>query len=127
MAKQKVTQKATAFLRKWESDYWIVERWNAFTRTRQDMFGFIDIVAIAPAADGEDFEFVTIGIQATSVANMAARFRKIRDDLDMNRIARNWLKSGCSLQIWGFRPGETQPEIWDLTLKHLDTKGDDTR
>lgn len=48
----------------------VVEHWNPFARVRQDLFGFIDIVAIK---DG-----VTLGVQTTTRANINARVVKIR-------------------------------------------------
>lgn len=49
----------------------IVERWNAFAKIRQDLFGIIDLLAIRK---GE-----IIGLQATSLSNVAARIKKIAE------------------------------------------------
>ena len=49
----------------------VVERWNAHARIRQDLFGFIDVLAL----DGKR----TYGIQATSATNVASRLHKIHD------------------------------------------------
>ena len=49
----------------------ITERWNAFAKIRQDMFGFIDLLAIK---DGE-----ILAVQTTSASNMSARANKIAD------------------------------------------------
>lgn len=46
----------------------IVERWNNHARIRQDLFGFIDILALRNG--------VWVGIQATSGSNMSARVKK---------------------------------------------------
>lgn len=59
-------------LRALRADGWhaeVVEKWNPHARIRQDLFGIIDIVALR----GE----VTLGVQATSRANVASRVRKI--------------------------------------------------
>jgi len=68
----------------------VVERW--FHGKRYDVFGFIDIVALA--CDGS----AIIGIQATSGANKVARIKKItgecRDD------AAHWLHCGGRIQVW---------------------------
>lgn len=49
----------------------IVERWNPHAGIRQDLFGFIDLLAIKA---GE-----TIAVQTTSSSNVAARVTKIAD------------------------------------------------
>lgn len=47
----------------------IVEHWNQFAKIRQDLYGFIDIIAIR--------ENEILGVQTTSGANTAARKAKI--------------------------------------------------
>lgn len=49
----------------------VVEKWNSFTRTRKDLFGFIDIIAIK---EGE-----TLAVQTTTKENMNARVSKIAE------------------------------------------------
>lgn len=50
----------------------VVERWNAFSRTRIDLFNIFDILAI-------DNNGNTVGIQVTSKGNINARIRKIEE------------------------------------------------
>ena len=69
----------------------VVEMWIPHSRTRRDLFGFIDIVAIA---EGE-----TIGVQATSTGNMGARVKKILD-LPESRL---WLDAGNKILVIGFK------------------------
>lgn len=47
----------------------ITEHWNPFARQRQDLFGFIDILAIK----GKDI----LGIQTTTATNLSTRVKKI--------------------------------------------------
>jgi hypothetical protein len=47
----------------------IVERWNAYAGIRQDLFGFVDLLALR----GHE----TLAVQATSGSNVAARVTKI--------------------------------------------------
>ena len=49
----------------------VVEVWNSFTRTRKDLFGFIDILAL----EGE----TTIAVQSTSWTNVSSRAKKIAE------------------------------------------------
>jgi carbonic anhydrase len=61
-------------LRDLRADGWtaeVVERWIPGANIRSDLFGFVDIVAVRGAE--------TLGVQATSDANVAARVRKIAD------------------------------------------------
>ena len=48
----------------------IVEKWNPYAKIRQDLFGFIDILAI----QGNE----TLGIQTTSGDHVAERVAKIK-------------------------------------------------
>ena len=49
----------------------VVERWNPQARIRQDLFGFIDVLAVGPRG--------VLAVQTTSAANVAARVRKIAE------------------------------------------------
>ena len=69
----------------------VVERWVPGANVRHDLFGFIDIIAFRGAQ--------VIGIQATTMHNMAARYKKILD----NPIATRWLAAGCEIRIVGWR------------------------
>lgn len=48
----------------------VTERWNAFARVRQDLYGIIDVLCV-----GDEI----VGIQATSDSNVSSRIRKIQD------------------------------------------------
>jgi hypothetical protein len=83
------TQRTLAHLRK---DGWrvqVVEHWNAFARRRIDLFGVIDLVAVRP---GE-----TLGVQATSGANVSARVSKSRESEGL----RAWLEAGNTFRVFG--------------------------
>jgi hypothetical protein len=69
----------------------VVERWNQHARIRQDLFDFIDIVAIR----GTD----TLAVQATSTGNMGARLTKIKG----LPAAREWVEGGRFLSIVGWK------------------------
>jgi hypothetical protein len=105
------TQRTLAHLRK---DGWrvqVVEHWNHFARRRIDLFGVIDLVAVRP---GE-----TLGVQATSGANVSARVSKSRESEGL----RAWLEAGNTFRVFGWRKltrGQKRPtwlpQIVDLTL-----------
>lgn len=68
-----------------------VEYWNPFSKTRKDLFGFIDLIAIKP---GE-----ILGVQTTTGAHFANRKAKAeaRPEYD------TWLDAGCKFVVHGWR------------------------
>lgn len=68
----------------------VVEHWNPHTRTRHDLFGFVDIIAIRP---GE-----TLAVQATSGTNVAARVRKIADHTNVAAVR----EAGWRIEVHGW-------------------------
>ena len=72
----------------------VVERWNPHAQVRQDLFGFIDVLAVRRDE--------TLAVQATSAANVAARVRKIADNPNINSVreagwrivVHGWAKEG---------------------------------
>lgn len=65
------TQRSLALMRNKGFHCEVVERWNHFSKRKNDLFGFIDILCLG---DG-----VIVGVQTTSSSNMAARVTKIRE------------------------------------------------
>jgi len=70
----------------------VVERWNAFAKIRQDLFGFIDIVAVKSNENG------VLGVQATSTGNVPSRIQKA--SLSPNLSV--WLQAGNRFAVWGW-------------------------
>lgn len=74
----------------------IVERFNSFVGphgVRQDLFGFIDIIALCP-------ERGIVGVQSCGQSFSQHR-RKIIDDCTDNAL--EWIKSGGVIELWGWR------------------------
>lgn len=98
------TQRSLAKLRK---DGWLVaitERWNPFAKIRQDLFGFVDLLAIK----GD----TTLAVQTTSGDNVTARIAKIRA-LQSSSL---WLESpNRKIVVHGWRKiGERgKRKIWE--------------
>jgi len=85
----------------------VVERWNPYARIRQDLFGFIDIIAVN---DGD-----TLAVQATSDSNVAARIDKIRD----TPAANIWLAClSRSLWVigWGKKGARGKRKTWQSRI-----------
>lgn len=110
-------------LAKLRSDGWlcaVVERFNPYVKVRQDLFGFIDILAIR----GD----VSLAVQTTSGSNVSARLDKINATpaallwLAPSRqiVIHGWSKQGPrgKRKVWTCReipvttitPTETQPK-----------------
>lgn len=81
----------------------VVERFNSFTKTRKDLYGFVDIVAIA---EDRGIWFV----QTTSTDHMSARVHKIRD------LPESWiaLRSGARILVigWAKRGAKGKRKLW---------------
>lgn len=84
------TQRSLAYLRGLGCEAWVVEKWNPFAKIRQDMFGWIDIVAV-------DTKQI-IGVQTTSAPNVSARVLKARGNIAL----KNWLMAGGVLFVHGW-------------------------
>jgi len=100
------TERTLARLRK---DGWtvaIVEKWNAHVRRRQDLFGFIDILAVR---EGE-----TLAVQACSGGDTSKRVHKIADHENVDAVR----KAGWRIEVWGWRKlatGHWEPRVVDCS------------
>ena len=99
------TKRSLALLREQGYQAEIVERWNAFARVRQDLFGFIDIIAVG---NGE-----TVAVQTTSKSNMRARLHKITESPNLPEV----MRSGWKIVIHGWeknKSGRWQVKILEI-------------
>ncbi len=85
------TQRSLKHLRDQGYTVAVVEHWNPFAKIRQDLFGFIDLLALK---DG-----ITLAVQTTSYSNMSARIRKIAEHENL-RIVRD---AGWLIHVHGWR------------------------
>lgn len=81
-------------LDKLRADGWplveVTEKWNPHARIRQDMFGFVDVIAIGPKG--------TLAVQTTSATNVAARVRKIAEHPNVGAVR----EAGWSIIVHGW-------------------------
>jgi hypothetical protein len=89
MAKESPTSRTLEVLREQGYTVAVVEKWNPHARIRQDLFGFIDILAIKR---GE-----TLAVQATA-AGVSARLKKITESELLPKVR----EAGWIIQIWGW-------------------------
>lgn len=87
----------------------------------KDLFGFGDRIALIQG-------WHITAIQLTSMANMAARWRKILADPKVFDAAARWMKSGGWIEIWGWakRGLEGQRKLWTLKRWRLVLHPDDS-
>jgi hypothetical protein len=84
------TQRSLKYLREQGYTVAITERWNPFARIRQDLFGFVDLLAIRK---GE-----TLAVQTTSTG-VAERIKKIQDSEYLPKIR----DAGWMIHVHGWR------------------------
>lgn len=93
------TQRTLARLR--EEGYLpaIVEKWNHHAKVRQDLFGFIDILAIRGPQ--------TLAIQACNYSDISTRKKKIEALEALEAvIGANWI-----VEIWGWRKVKNRYQV----------------
>lgn len=67
----------------------VVEKWNPHARIRQDLFGFIDVLAVGRG--------VTMGVQCCT-SRVAERVRKITEHPNLPAVR----EADWSVQVWGW-------------------------
>lgn len=99
----------------------VVEKWNAFARIRQDLFGFIDVLAMK----GNEL----LAVQSTSDGNVLARVHKILssplapvwlESASRRLVVQGWAKRGLrgKRKKWECREVEIFKEDFDEPKKH---------
>jgi hypothetical protein len=84
------TQRSLAYLRDEGYLVAIVEHWNPFARIRQDLFGFIDLLAIRRDE--------TLAVQVTA-SGVSSRVKKIEASSHLGRVR----EAGWRLHVHGWR------------------------
>jgi hypothetical protein len=103
----------------------VVERWNPHARIRQDLYRWVDIVAVKA---GEPI----LGVQTTSGPNAAARIDKARG----NAALSSWIRAGGRLAVFAWAKhkrrlasgGWSERPVWDLlelSVELVDIETDD--
>lgn len=84
----------------------VTERWNPFAKIRQDLFTFIDVLALG---NGQ-----MIGIQTTSASNHAKRREKILATPE----ARDWIAAGGEVLIVSWKKPKGK-RSWEAREEYL--------
>ena len=100
------TQRSLAKLRAEGWVPYVVERWNPFAHIRQDLYGFIDIVAIKSGNPG------VLAIQTTTTDNIQSRITKSKENPNLSI----WLSGGNKFKVWGWakRGDRGKRKLWEL-------------
>lgn len=83
----------------------VVEHWNAFTKRRHDLLGFIDVLAIGDCI---------IGIQCTSMGHISDRAKKVL----ASPLCKSWLFAGGKICVigWDKKKNRWVSRSVDITL-----------
>jgi len=87
------TQRSIALLKSRGYIHSIAEHYNAYSKRRIDLFGFVDIVAL----NGELSDIV--GVQTTTGSHLSDRIKKARSF----KAFSEWLEAGGSIEFHGWR------------------------
>lgn len=90
----------------------VVERWNAFAKIRQDLFGCIDIVSVGSRG--------ICGIQACARSSVSARLEKAQAQPGL----RQWLASGGLFLVQGWGKVGRGRKLWQCREIEVRLKDD---
>ena len=116
------TQRTLAELRKRGYLAGVVEKWNQYARVRQDLWGWVDIVALHPGT--EELLF----IQTTSTSNAAARVDKILKWPGTPALIALGTKRSVEVWSWrkvvssskkGKRDGQERRKVWEVKIDRV--------
>lgn len=107
------TQRSLAFLRKRGLVVAVTERWNPHARIRQDLFGWIDLLALDPAT-GE-----LLAVQTTSGSHVSKRLDKIRE---WPHLAAWLSRHRAVVHGWAKRGPRGKRKMWDCREVEVTTK-----
>lgn len=93
----------------------VVEKWNSFVKIRQDLFGWVDILAVRADRPG------VLGIQTTTGTHAAERVTKAIG----NKALQVWLEAGNRLEVWSWTKHKRKLQSgkygkgyqWDLGIR----------
>lgn len=102
------TQRSKKHLESLGYEVAITEKWNAFAKIRQDLYGIIDILGMK---DGEPL----LAVQTTSTPNLVARMHKAPDKV------KKWESTGNRFVFhgWGLKGPRGKKKQWTLDERTL--------
>ena len=111
------TQRSLAHYRQLGWTCAVTEHWNQYARIRQDLFGFIDLIAMKPGHH-------ILAIQASTGAHHAARVAKIVSDHKVAPWALLWLQTGSRIHVttWAKHGPRGKRKVWEVRVQELTLK-----
>lgn len=103
MAKTTPTQRSLALLRRRGLVCAVVEKWNSHMRIRQDLWGWVDVLALDPETGD------LLAVQTTSSSNVAARIDKIQA---WPHLAAFLLRHRAVVHGWSKRGDRGKRKLW---------------
>ena len=96
------TQRTLKYLRDQGLSCGMVEKWNPYAKIRQDLFGFIDIIAIGSIG--------IVGVQSCSDTGRSEHRNKILE----NPYYKRWRSAGCKVWLvtWGLHGERGKRKKW---------------
>jgi hypothetical protein len=86
----------------------VVERWNRFSKTRHDLFGFVDIVVLA------DDPARLVLVQACAGASHAARAQKVKESPLLRKVL---CIVGVTVEVWSWAKRGERRKVKRWTLR----------
>jgi hypothetical protein len=101
------TQRSLKKLRSDGYSVGITEHWNSYVGIRQDLYSFVDMIAIKAGCP-------IVAVQTTTTGNMSKRIEKIRGIKE----AETWLLAGGTIQVhgWAKRGARGKRKLWELKV-----------
>lgn len=94
----------------------VVEHWNPWAKVRQDLYGFIDVLAIKTDEPG------VLAIQTTTTGHVANRMEKAKASPNLGI----WLACKNRFEVWGWakRGARGERKTWTLDRRSANAAGE---
>ena len=114
------TQRTLKFLRAAGMICAVTEHWNPHAKIRQDLFGFIDVLAMSVNLGPLDSVTGLLAVQTTSGTNHAARRTKIFS----LPAAKQWLLLGNRIWVvsWSKRGERGKRKLWEPRIESVNIR-----
>lgn len=83
----------------------VVEKYNSFTKRRNDFAGFIDILCLG--------ENQIVGVQTTSYSNISSRVKKIKEHENLEAVK----KSGIKILVHGWQKKNNRWQVKEVVVE----------
>ncbi len=111
------TSKTLNLLRKEGWQCQVVEKYNAHSHTRLDLFGIIDVLAVRSPEQSSQWFGKILGVQTTSASNVSARIKKALAEPKLVI----WLSAGGLFEIhgWNKKGKKGQRKTYQVTKRNF--------